>query len=66
MALRENPPRSAVEREIVASVRGFCEDAWLGRRPALRSFSLQMLRESDRTSEARSSGSFRVDTLVAA
>lgn len=66
LALRANPPRSRVDRDIVADVRGFCDDAWHGRRPALRGFSLEMLLASDRATEARSAGSFRVDTRLAA
>lgn len=66
LALRANPPRSTVEKEIVADVRRFADDAWHDRKPVLRGFSLDSLRESDRTQEARSSHSFRVDSLVTA
>lgn len=66
LALRANPPRSNIEKEIVGDVCGFCEDAWENRRPALRSFSLEMLREGDLSRQARSSGSWTVETMVAA
>lgn len=66
LALRANPPRSLVEREIVASVKVFADDAWHNRRPKLRGFSLEMLRGGDGAREARSSGAYRVDTLIAA
>lgn len=56
IAVRENPPRSQLERDIMPAVRGFCEDAWLGRRPALRHFSLDMLRDDDGARAALSAG----------
>lgn len=66
LAIMGNRPRSNVEKEIVGSVKGYCDDAWHERRPALRSFSLQMLRANDGARQARSSGAWRVETMVAA
>lgn len=66
LALRANPPRSNIEKEIVGDVERFCFDAWFNRRPALRSFSLEMLRETDLSRQARSSGAWTVETMVAA
>ncbi len=64
IARQENPPRSRVEREIEQAVRGYMEDAWYGRKPRLRHFSLEMLRESDRTGRARSAGTWTVQTMA--
>ena len=64
LALRANPPRSNIEKEIVGSVKQYCDDAWHGRKPALRSFSLEMLREGDRSGRARSAGTWTVQTMA--
>jgi hypothetical protein len=64
LAIWENPPRSQVEKEIVGAVERFCDDAWHNRRPALRGFSLEMLRETARTGRARSAGAWTVQTMA--
>lgn len=45
------------ETPLAEWYEGVCEDAWYGRRPALRAFSLDMLRLPDGSREARRSGS---------
>ena len=67
LALLQNPPRSAVEREIVGAVEEFAWDASHGQRPALRHFSLEMLREGDGARSAAHPGQSRaMDAAVAA
>lgn len=67
LALYENPPRSQIDIEIAADVMRFHEDAWHDRRPALRGFSLEMLRQFDGTRPAGRPGQHRaLDAAVAA
>lgn len=66
MAVRSHPPRSAVEKEIVGAVEMFCFDAWHELKPALRSFSLEMLREGDRSRPAGRPGQHRALDAMAA
>jgi hypothetical protein len=37
---------------VVDAMRGYAEDAWFGRKPGLRHFSLDILRDSDHSSAA--------------
>jgi hypothetical protein len=59
LARLQNPPRNAIEREIVGAVEEFCRAAWHGERPALRHFTLAMLRDSDGSRMARHAASTR-------
>lgn len=67
MALLRHPPRGSIEKEIVDDVMRFADDAWHNRRPALRGFSLEMLREGDGARSAAHPGQHRaLDAAVAA
>jgi hypothetical protein len=40
------------EESLVEALERFCRDAWMGERPRLRGFTLEMLREEDRSTPA--------------
>lgn len=74
-AMRAHPPRGRDLGEYAATLfdergrrevcvadamRGYCQDAWDGRRPALARFGLEMLREGDLSSSAQRVGVIKV------